>query len=104
MTKKTCTSTLRRCLKELIVKGKARALEIANHFQTENPFFTFVLQASYTSAKCYFEVYSSNVQDDRILFIPMCHVILQDLLSGAFDNLFSHYVFVSFYILADYTN
>ncbi|GMN29833.1 hypothetical protein TIFTF001_002579 [Ficus carica] len=54
MTKKTCTSTPRRCLKELIVKGKARALEIANHFQTENPFFTFVLQASYTSAKCYF--------------------------------------------------
>ncbi|GMN63964.1 hypothetical protein TIFTF001_033019 [Ficus carica] len=49
---KTCKSTLRRCLKQLIVKGKARALEMASHLQSENPFFTFVMQASYASAKC----------------------------------------------------
>ncbi|EXC35446.1 B3 domain-containing transcription factor VRN1 [Morus notabilis] len=50
--KKTEMSAPETCRKPLTINKKARALETASGYQSENPFFTVTLGASYTTKRC----------------------------------------------------
>ena len=54
MNKVTAMSTPWRCQKSLTVYRKTSAFERASCFQSENPFFTVVMKASYTTGQNFF--------------------------------------------------